>query len=1806
MSMDLEEFDLADRDINAEEETLPSSLAVSDALKWMDAEWHAASRRARWMDLIGDYAGQEPFIVDGHSLIQLVIDDPLLALAKPDDPSFQILHAIHILERVLNELIKRSAVFDVVFWDENRYAVLMTGSDRFNVASRSLARRILFNHLRTIPGVQVHAFSDLADPKWIEYRITRKPMFVFINGGDERSLSRDAYDNHRLLCHRTFVFGLLRSGLVLALLQGVQFHGSKVLSFVFEPKMNTRRSGGVLPPPIRAASSVASDELKNIEHTVCPSTHSVLFDPQRQLVAFDPISVLRKITETSNMTQTETDAALLFAFIIHVLLLDRISVQDRARRSESISKDLKKNLTAFLATVLLATETVIADLNTTIDVDARVFISLIRFFAENTELSLQQAIGPDIVRIMQNNFSAFVVPPAKFFQFSKKFRQRSAPSPPTLDLQLLPFSNSVVDEELAPLYGATVHANANVVEEMESSEESDDEAWDASSGDEDEKGTTKPTNDGAQLSKQGTGFFDEGILYRDTHHWHNSGKAILLKHQGGGASAAMTEWQRKRKLRSEQQFMKSLHRLAATITGTFGATLQQVKIPPVGSAPVPSSKHKQVHSRTLPKSGGSKGAPKQSKADIIREQNMAQKTKQRLSESAAWLKQRFVELAAQGSPSVLAKMFSDMERNSRMKEPHIATEVSLYKIHRVFLRWVEDPQKTTLGVRDKNSVAIMKGIKDIQAIGYMTEEIHKCLESALIALGFSDYVDSLTIPPNQENRPLNFSFFKLLKSKTKAPAYAFMSIQEHPVEWQLRVFGEYMDRSMDSQPDPRVSFKPDAWQREVLDAIDKNMSLLAVAPTSAGKTFISFYAMEKVLRSSDEGVIVYVAPSKALVVQVAAEIYARFSKDLKGGSCWAVHTRDYHINEPENCQILVTVPEVLAIMLLSPPLARTWSSRVQYIILDEIHTIGRQEGGSVWEQILLLAPCPIIGLSATVGSPEQFNEWLAMVQKANGFNHKFVHHPHRYSHLRKFFYNIYEEKNAFESLASHQATGRMRFLHPIAMLAFGARSIPSDLALESLDTLTLFQVLKTHGGLSPLDLEKLEPTNFFPQKKFLQQKDVISYDKELKAYLAPMMSSFDPYDSKTHLSRVISGLEDSALSRVPSNVINTPPDRATFKKNLIYLVADLHAQGDLPAILFSFDPSDCEIMARDLMHILQTCEQKWREESPEWQRKLAQYELWLSRAKERERSVARAAANKKDPDEPPTETVEWQESFNPDEPLPAFSFANTRVYSMSTLEEDLRGLTRSPPWALQCLRRGIAVHHPGMNRHYRMLIESLFRRGFIRVMIATETLALGINAPARTSVFCGDSPFLTALMYRQCAGRAGRRGYDLLGKVVFYGLPMDRVQRLTLSGLPSLGVNFPVSPTLVLQLFNLLEGSEHAPMAVKAVQKLFRLPRISLSSKEGKHQLLRHLRFTIDYLRRSRLLDEKGRPFNLSGIVAQLYSTEPSNLALVALLRNGVLHRICCQPSMIQAKRNFILLMSHLFGRRYLPGSYLRNENMAKTIKKFSSIVVLPPLPKDAKRILEEQDREILRIFTCYALTHGSKHENELGPDTRLPLSNKVISGPPMNHGGPTGGFYAFLKETAIQVIVRSLFVANSGHDDHFSDVPDLVCTTRHGLNLDQYAIPSFSDILSPADSRFALNAYVLDFFIGGQVRPLMVANAIRRGDIWFLLQDFTLALLSVRGVLENLIMRKARAAIEEGSDDDSVDGTEDLAELNLSDEEADEGDEEDDIGGKKNIKAWSRGRTQPRGVSEDDWRVLEVVEESLQEFQEKFKAMWA
>lgn len=134
--------------------------------------------------------------------------------------------------------------------------------------------------------------------------------------------------------------------------------------------------------------------------------------------------------------------------------------------------------------------------------------------------------------------------------------------------------------------------------------------------------------------------------------------------------------------------------------------------------------------------------------------------------------------------------------------------------------------------------------------------------------------------------------------------------------------------------------------------------------------------MEKILRYDDDGVLVYIAPTKALVNQIAAEVYGRFSKNYKsaGRSIWAIHTRDYRVNNPYGCQILVTVPDILQILLFSPRVSKVWAPRLRRIIFDEVHSIGNLEGGVIWEQLLLMTTVPLVALSATIGNAVEFHK----------------------------------------------------------------------------------------------------------------------------------------------------------------------------------------------------------------------------------------------------------------------------------------------------------------------------------------------------------------------------------------------------------------------------------------------------------------------------------------------------------------------------------------------------------------------------------------------------------------------------------------------------------------------------------------------------------------------------------------------------------------------------------------------------------------------------------------------------------------
>src|SRR6266566_3182981 len=124
------------------------------------------------------------------------------------------------------------------------------------------------------------------------------------------------------------------------------------------------------------------------------------------------------------------------------------------------------------------------------------------------------------------------------------------------------------------------------------------------------------------------------------------------------------------------------------------------------------------------------------------------------------------------------------------------------------------------------------------------------------------------------------------------------------------------------------------------------------------------------------------------------------------------------------------------------------------------------------------------------------------------------------------------------------------------------------------------------------------------------------------------------------------------------------------------------------------------------------------------------------------------------------------------------------------------------------LPRGLAFHHAGLLPGLKVLVETLFARGHLRAVFATDTLALGINMPARSVVVGSLSKFdgqemrlLTPNEYRQLTGRAGRRGMDVHGAAIIPYSPWEpfesSFQRIT-------GELLPVTSSFIIRYNSVL------------------------------------------------------------------------------------------------------------------------------------------------------------------------------------------------------------------------------------------------------------------------------------------------------------------------------------------------------------------------------------------------------------------
>ncbi|GFG16677.1 uncharacterized helicase C694.02 [Aspergillus udagawae] len=1518
-----------------------------------------------------------------------------------DDPAldfksgFQLLQGVYNVERLLFKFLSTKCNFHIVFFDENQ-GISTKAASNTNRSKYQLAREIIYQHLK------MHTQDQYPDLQVLRFSSMRSPEFhqyvetysvYFV-------MCRNGVlqDRRRLIDDTLHVIGnMMTLGLDVAIINEIEWHDSKILTRVIQASSSTRQfieseAKGKTKKP--PYFSICTQVLQSIAETNGHQVSLAMTSREALTVAVASVVLAQNRNEASKL--------MIAILLLHLACLKRLSLQQRrtARleiQNEGMYNKFVKNFSKVATTILQTNEWNGLKTNKSWGdlhdlFDGSLFRSCAAYYSVEKVAQLSSLISDDWHTI-----------------WTCLNRIEELGGPEVFFSQSYPYTATLQNKE--PAFN---DEHENDQDDEEDEEDDEDEGDEEDQYGKTDKDDARNEEDEDMESKYALlpfehPTFDQHLAivrvviqnsqeeypekgFEDKTHWHTP--RLLDSKRRTLPQKPTTKWNHP--ARRNQERFRDFTKYAASLTNAKGNALEQQVI---------------MSSKIARKQ--TKSAKLSSKAKQLIEKQEVERTKK---EESSWLdswQRKLLELQKLDLHHQVDDVRAFLDRQGSRKRVFLEPELRLYLLTLLVVLW----QKETSPQEEDKLVASARDVWDQirtlrHKINFMTHEI--CIKL------------------RQLGAPLDFQAFQLLHC------------------------GPFMDRQTGAQPDDRVGFEPDKWQKDVLDELDKNHSVFVVAPTSAGKTFISFYAMSKVLQEDDAGVLVYVAPTKALVNQIGAGIHARFRKRYPGPeqTVWAISTRDVRINDPLKCQILVTVPHFL-----------------------------------------------------------QINNM--------GVTLKLIQHTQRYSDLRKYFYMPADRPFVGLSRSRHKGLLEPKYieglqpLHPITSLLSKQRQIPEDLSLEPRDCYTLWRCMVKYSSADFPVPESLSPQLAVPS--FIRRSDVYEWEAQLKELLSTWMQDcHSPFEMvQSDLEVIFAPPQRLHISESneenPSDLV--APERQLTTKELctsVFPLVDLHFQNALPALLFNYARTTCEKIATTTLEHLVKAEDKYKS-GASWRQKMAEYEKYrkLTTKKAQNGEKSKKKSNPKQSREETESTAKDVEEdnspfkrFDPDRPLEQFSFADTHKFDWRELLEEIEMMKgrKVKPLLLEALKRGVGVHHAGLNRRYRQCVERLFRAGFLRVVVATGTLALGINMPCSTVVFCGDSVFLTALNFRQAAGRAGRRGFDLLGNVIFHGIPRHKAYQLMSSRLPDLNGHFPITTSLVLRLFILLHNSKESPYAVRAINSLLSQPRINFGSAESKDKVLHHLRFSIEYLRRQGLLGRRGEPIRLASSIAHLYYTENSAFAFHALLRACYFEELCKQHRKNTEKklRTLMIVLAHLFGRKSLGYRYEELLTRRQELKS-PSVVLLPPLPPNAVSAIRAHNQSILRTYTAYVETFVKQHLKE--PECELPLSKVPV-------GGSGDRQLSRLLGVLEANQSRSAFVGLSGHGDHFKSMKDLCNSVRSGVFLEQSVIPHLD--VYPDGGMAPLNAYLYDFFCHGCVEPLEVANFISRSDTWFLLNDFSLILATI------------------------------------------------------------------------------------------------
>lgn len=716
------------------------------------------------------------------------------------------------------------------------------------------------------------------------------------------------------------------------------------------------------------------------------------------------------------------------------------------------------------------------------------------------------------------------------------------------------------------------------------------------------------------------------------------------------------------------------------------------------------------------------------------------------------------------------------------------------------------------------------------------------------------------VPSKQQRFPFHLQSAaaeqeSIISSSSTIPTSAYSS------EEAIRLGRDELSRYFD--------FPLDDWQLEAGGSILMGYNVIVCAPTGSGKTVVGEMALHIAYDRDLDGI--YTTPLKALSNQKFGELREKF-----GAADVGLSTGDISINRRE-ARLTVMTTEVYrniawrsssedetsnaaaAATIVDNDLKRSNDLRKNaVVVLDEFHYMGLPGRGGVWEESVITSPphTQLIGLSATLPNAVELAEWMESVTmrptrliEAPGARPV----PLQYLFAtREGLFPLFRNPDAGPGSPNGLLGYRGDGVDPTASSKSNKKSVGFGSSNEDSELEKIPRGLQINPSLKGIAQRRMQKVN-----RMLERQKERQFDRGFDDAWDSNSGGRSHGRSRQQIARNVQ-MSSREVKREKERVMRREMRKAV--PSLPILLLRLKEKDLLPAIFFIFSRAGCDQAAETIANGFkgprdpnidvdfdEDHEESRRQGPKNGPRQRGGKRKSGGRVEDDQGRSFRLSSNYVDEDVF-NSVIETRKVFEDDggfitgSPLDSH---NWKFYSTAGLldYDEVREVAgrisqfneENPEIAftdevIEQLLFGVGRHHAGMLPAHKMLIETLFRLNLMKVVFATETLAAGINMPARTTAICslakrgggGSMELLETSNLLQMAGRAGRRGMDVSGTCVLVATPFegeDVAAKILVDPIKPISSQFRPSYSLAVNL--IARGNGKLDVAKQLVSKSF-------------------------------------------------------------------------------------------------------------------------------------------------------------------------------------------------------------------------------------------------------------------------------------------------------------------------------------------------------------------------------------------------